>query len=415
MSVAQTISADLDAVARWILGTEALPKGGWRHVKCVDPTLTEILRDIGATSVTARSPRKSPAPDARSGGFVADLSLAFPGRAAFTERLASVLEPAIAASFSTAARHEAADLNEAGAGLFGRFKPNVLVVGPADTGKSFLLSEALPRALSAFLRRCFSDAFLPGFMAYVDARFLSDWTPSPSEPFGPVQCGRLLAECCSEGDAVWRDGAPVLIAIDHLDQLWQTKRERLLDTQTLAAALAGAIRGVEFALTQRGFLTRQSDPRVSTHPALFIAAARLGELRSKIEKRVGESGTTDLRPQDIEDAGVPAVLAAQFPVILTLPPIHASDFKGILSQGLHPGFEAIREAAGAQNVAFDAEALDRLADICKGDFRRLAQLLAEIAAFAPRQPDLDGRLRIGPTDIDRALLRNTILAPILAQ
>lgn len=296
--------------------------------------------------------------------------------------------------------------------LLGSLKPNVLIVGGRGTGKSYLLSQALPRAVHQSIEEQDHVRPVPGGCAYVDARFVRDFTGLHGQAFGPVQCARLLVDCSQENLSRWQEEKMSIICIDNIEQVWKHDKANPLAGESLAAALAGVMRGVECPLGHHGVVSRPTDETLVTDRVLFVAVARFENLRAVAEKRVGDSGDCELQAADLVAAGMPETLAEQFPIIIVLPSVSREDLGLTLLKQWHPGFEALRKAAEATAVEFTEDARHCLVRLCWEDprqaFRRLNQVIGELAGLAGSFHLSDGVLTITPEDIGKAIQRNTV-------
>lgn len=407
-------------LAGWILNPRGDAEPNWPQIRTDNPLLEQVVRDVGGKSAAFLHLDAPGGPS--SSDLARRLEQRFPGRDGFCRRLAATLDGAIDVFRMEASASFAAD-DQISA------KPNILILGGQRVGKTYLLNQVLPAVLPAYLKNAPGSATHGAFVAYVDVRHLKEQHRLLMDGFGPVQCARMLVASGSEDLEAWGEGLPVMVCLDHLESVWEKRGEdrgHAVDPLALAAALAQVIRGVRCSLPRLNSAAGGLNPHhsVATHKILFAAVAHLGSLRSVVEKRVGEAGTCEVTPADLVDAGMPAALAGEFPVILPLPAVAPHAFRKLLEDGKHPGFLALDRLARALRVAgwdgdpttwvveYEPAAVEAIFRLTWGgapDFTRLGQVLAGLAALLPEIAIPGQPLRVTADYVVESLLRNFVL------
>ncbi|MCG8461004.1 MAG: hypothetical protein MI919_32365, partial [Holophagales bacterium] len=327
------------------------------------------------------APSRSVEPAPPASPMVAALAERFPGRSAFVEQLASALELFL--------RHF--DLPR---GASSASKPNILLLGREGVGKSYLLHTVLPAVVPDFLpgserhgqRAC---------VVSVDARHLAA-SAHRGDAFGPVHCARALVSLGDQDAETWAEMPPVVICLDHLESLWDPYEEkvvRVLSPEGIAATVARVVRGLRCSLPPSAAGEAGASGRdtgwMNTESVLFVASARLDRLRPAVEKRVGETGACVLEPSMLVEAGMPADLAHAFPLLLTVPPLRADDYREAIRAQRHPAFAWLVEGGHDRELH---EILFRHTWRGSCDFPLLARLLALLAleGSSPSSPSFAG-------------------------
>ncbi|KIX12649.1 hypothetical protein [Dethiosulfatarculus sandiegensis] len=340
--------------------------------------LQKCIKEIAKQSIEVAIVKTDDKQATDSGILINALNQSFPGRGNFVYRFGAIFDRLISRYLNQETQH----YNTYNKHIA---KPNVLIIGSANVGKTFFLKNVVPKAFDG------NNKTKDACVIYIDARHLVS-TIVHLRQIGPIPMLKALFTVCDDPSS-WLSATPTVVCLDHLESLWteyDNRRNFLPTTSSVCSALSSIISGVFYSFTEDMELPYRFDENsyLSTGNTVFVAAARLEKLTQVITTRAGEIGLCDVFPEDLHQAGLPKSLTKEFPHLLILQPMDETDFWEVIETENTPAFDSVKKVAQNFNleIKFENDAKLAIFENCWAgfpDFERLDRLVSLLSWELP--------------------------------